>query len=88
MDTIITLWVFPQEDFEEWGVLVGEPDPRDYDEYMELIASVEEECRLQGGTPVRVYFGVEEMIEALAENDWDNTPGNRAAVVGLKHLGK
>ena len=88
MDTIITLWVVPQEDFEEWGVLVGEPDPRDYDEYMELIASVEEECRLQGGTPVRVYFGVEEMIEALAENDWDNTPGNRAAVVGLKHLGK
>ena len=88
MDTIITLWVFPAEDFDEWCVLVGEPDPQDHDEYMELIAAVETECRLQGGTPVRVYFTVEEMIESLAENDWDNTPGNRAAVVGLKHMDK
>ena len=55
-------------------------------EYMETIVGMEKECRLQGGTPVRVYFTVADMVEALSDNDWPNTPDNRAAVVNLKHM--
>ena len=53
---------------------------------METIVGMEKECRLQGGTPVRVYFTVADMVEALSDNDWPNTPDNRAAVVNLKHM--
>lgn len=86
MEAIVTLWVFPEGDFAAWRVLVGSSITQDYQEYMDLIEGVEEECRLQGGTPVRVHFSLAEMVTTLAANDWGNTPDNRAAVVGLKHL--
>ena len=86
MEATITLWVFPEGDFAAWRVLVGAPEPQDYEGYMGLIEGVEKECRLQGGTPVRVHFSVADMVTELAANDWDNTPDNRAAVVNRKHM--
>ena len=86
MEAIVTFWVFPEGDFAAWRVLVGTAITDHYQGYIDLVEELEEECRLQGGTPVRVHFSLAEMVTTLAANDWANTPDNRAAVVGLKHL--
>lgn len=86
MESIVTLWVFPEGDFAAWRVLVGSSITQDYQGYMELLEGVEKECRLQGGTPVRVHFSIADMVTELVANDWDNTPENRAAVVGLMYM--
>ena len=86
MEAIVTLWVFPEADFAAWRVLVGSSITEDYQGYMELVEGLEKECRLQGGTPVRVHFSLAEMVTVLAANGWDNTPDNRAAVVNRKHM--
>lgn len=80
----MSLWLFPEEDFASWTKLVGETKLRSYGEYVELLQGLESLYAQQGIQVRRVPLTVAEMVEELAKRGWQNSPDNRAAVVGLK----
>jgi hypothetical protein len=86
MELAITLWEFPSADFADWCQLVGEPAVGSYAEYLALLDRVQADCEDQGRTVRRVKMTVRQMRDALAEEHMDNTPDNRAAIVGLHEI--
>ena len=85
MDAImVAYWIFPEEDFKAWKLLESSP-LNTFEEYLEVLCESEQDCRLQGGTPVRVYFTVDEMVEALRFNKLKNGAGERLAVTRMKY---
>jgi hypothetical protein len=81
----IALWLFPESDFASWCALVGTPEVDDYAGYLTLLAAVQADQERMGNEVVRVSLTVAEMRSELAAHRRENTPDNRAAVVGLLH---
>lgn len=81
MIDVVTLWMFPAEDFADWLRLVGESPLASYDDYLELVDAVEDDLRRQGLRPVRVWLAVDEMRRRLNQAGWPNDPDHRAAVI-------
>lgn len=79
----LTLWLFPESDFTAWAKLVGETKLTNYAAYLELLAETEATYGDRGIEVLRVSMTVEQMVDELAARGWQNTPANRAAVVGL-----
>jgi hypothetical protein len=73
----LALWLFPESS------LVGTPEVDDYAGYLTLLAAVQADQERMGNEAVRVPLTVAEMRSELATRGWENTPDNRAAVVGL-----
>lgn len=82
----VTLWEFPPADFADWCELVGKPVFGSYAEYLTLLDCVQADCEDQGHTVRCVKMSVRQMRDALAEEGLDNTPDNRAAIVGLHEI--
>lgn len=80
----INLWIFPEADFAAWCELVGTPQVGNHAGYMTLLAAVQADVERQGRTVRRVQMTVAEMREALAANNWPNTPDYRAAVIAAR----
>lgn len=80
----ICLWRFPEEDFAAWADLVGTPLVEDYAGYLTLLAAIQADQERQGREVVRVSMTVAEMRAELESRGWENTPGQRAAVIGLR----
>jgi hypothetical protein len=80
----VTLWVFPESDFAAWRELIGAPHVDDYASYLTMLAAIQADQEWQGRKVVRVQMSVAEMIDALADHGWANSPDNRAAIVGLR----
>lgn len=78
------LWEFPVADFAAWCELTGETKLASHAEYMALLAAVQADQERQGREVRRVRMTVDEMRDKLADKKWDNTPDNRAAVIGLR----
>lgn len=80
----INLWIFPEADFADWCELVETPQVGNYAEYLTLIAALQADQEHQGHVVRRVQMTVTEMREALAANNWPNTPDYRAAVIAAR----
>ena len=69
--------------------LVGESEHRSAEcrshrEHLTLLAAVQADRERSGNEVVRVRMTVGEMKAAIADRGLENTPGNRAAVIGWK----
>ena len=78
----LTLWEFPPEDFARWRREF--PNTLDsYEEYQMWLSGMERQAEQRGVRAVRVQLTIEEMLAELAAVGAQNTPENRAAILGL-----
>lgn len=82
----LSLWLFPECDFDAWKKLVGETKLTSYADYLELLAGFEATYARRGIEVTRIAMTVEQMVKELAAHGWTNTPDNRAAVIGLQEV--
>ena len=77
----LTLWEFPPEDFSRWRREFSDAVDS-YEEYQRWLSGKERLAERMGGA-VRVQLTIEEMLAELAAVGAQNTPENRAAIIGL-----
>ena len=78
----LTLWEFPPEDFSRWRREFSDVVDS-YEEYQTWLTGMERQAEQRGTRTVRVQLTIEEMLAELAAMGAQNTPENRAAIIGL-----
>jgi hypothetical protein len=80
----VLLWRFPPEDFADWQQLVGSPQVESIDGYEWQLAQAAEEAAAAGFEPKIWLASVADMRRLLANNQLQNTPANRAAIIATE----
>ena len=78
----VNLWVFPKGDIGKWCKLTNQRCS--YTDYMSQLAAVQAGLERDGHIVVRVRFSVLQMISSLRSLGLENTPKNRAVVIGKR----
>ena len=78
----IQLWIFPEEDFAAYRELYGEEACDTYKEYVNDKMEMARHMGEQGLQTTIVRFPVAYMEEALAKKNLENSPENRACIIG------
>lgn len=80
----VLLWRFPPEDLADWQQLVGSPQVESIDGYEWQLSQAAEEAAAAGFEPQIWFAPVAEMRRLLVDNNMENTPANRAAIIAAK----